>query len=247
MRASLVMVIGLGVVDGAGAGERPDPTAVERLPVPEAAPVPCDRDARCRVARFQRQLAHQRRLEYLARLEEAAKAMDERVTKAMPWRERWPVNADLLVQSNLALPGALVAYGPTWWLRLEGFAGRYSHSGGGGSMNGWCVGTQVRATPIKWALSPYVSAGWSYVGGTVTGFDFENFDSGDGKEHLFIAGAGVDLAVPWFHLSVGYQFTYAFYAQGYNNMAHDDTLRTTLQSNADDNRHGVSFSLGVAF
>lgn len=242
------------VAGAAAADERTDPTTFAPSPPSVTrAPDPCDVDLRCRIDRFRNQQARRRRQEYLLRVAEAAAEMDERIERASPMRTRFAYEVDLFATSNLTLPGLLLGYAPTWWLKLEAFVGRYQHgrSGYDDAMNyidnnveGVVAGTQLRILPIKWLLSPYASAGWAVMSGRITDQAGANAQA---VAHLVGLGLGLELVAPWFHVSLGYQLEHSFYTQALVVYMHDDMLRGELQKTLDDNHHGVSFEIGSVF
>jgi len=281
VRASVPFLLVLLAAPTARADEpEPDPTVIRRVPASEdddlrldsdpaaARPGdtgdPCDRSPRCRLARFRAEQARVRRHEYLAALEREARAMDQRITRAMPWRTRYPVQVGFVFvtngKSNLALPTILVGYSPTWWLRLSAQVGYFTHSNyitdETTSFNhdidfkGLSLGSRVRFTPIKFALSPYADIGWTYASGRLQDNSYSGSNSyvdGDGEAHFATLGAGLSLVVPYFHVSLGYQLGQAFYAQGRVDGVHAKLLKDHLQTSLDETRHFAAVEFGCAF
>jgi hypothetical protein len=239
-----------------------DPTAVTRIveKAPEPAPPdPCEIDPRCRVARFRAMLAHQRRQEYILRVEAASRAMEEQLWKERPFRLRYPWSIDLLVVTNLALPGGAVGFAPIWFFKMEAYVARYDHSNyyydsntmdsGNANINGYAFGSYGKFTPLRFPLSPYVTLGWGYVGAKLNYYSYEGETNitTDATAHLITAGVGLDLVVPYFHISAGYLFAHAFYVQSSINSMHDENSKPIVRNVMDDNHHGFSLSIGSAF
>jgi hypothetical protein len=258
--ATLALLLGGAAL--ADEGDRPDPTVV-RSATDEGGPSadPCDDVPQCRLDRFRHALARQRRREYLRRLSLAARRMDERLAQSLPARIRYPFEVDAHFTSNLAY-GINLSYAPKWWLRVEGFFGAYpSHSSSYTDpmsmtstetrLDGLAFGTGARVMPIKWYVSPYAAVGWAMMSGNVSAYGNvfnggnSTYDSAVG--HLVDVGFGAELVLPYFHMSIGYQLAYAFYAQASNSGMHDDQMRPALKKNFDDNMHGVAFQIGVVF
>jgi hypothetical protein len=256
MRASVIVAL---LVGGAVASaEPPDPTVVQPAPdkaPPKVVPDPCDLDSRCRLERFRAELAHRRRLEYLARLADAARSMEQRVQRAKPFRTRYPFDVDYLFASNVSTFAALISYAPAFWLRLEGYAGYFTTSnddykaGGQFQWSGFSGGLQARFLPIKWLLTPYTAIGWGYLSGSSNYYNYLQGGNGNGSSeaHLFTLGLGAELVVPYFHFALGYQFEEPLYAQGRVGDRHDLGMKTALQSATDNHRHGAVVEIGVAF
>jgi hypothetical protein len=144
-------------------------------------------------------------------------------------------------------------------MRFAIWAGRYSHSAsysdsttgdyGTTDSSGTVFGSEVRVTPIKFPLSPYVSLGWGFMLGSASSYSyaFGSSDSGDAVAHLVTVSGGLELVVPYFHVAVGYLFAHAYYTQALVNQTHDDYLRARLTDNLNDNHHGVTVTIGCSF
>jgi hypothetical protein len=213
----------------------PDPTRISPAPVEELPRVKdvCDLDLRCRIARFRSELAHQRRQEYLARLNEASLAMEKRIQKGKPFRTRHPYEANFVYLSNIESFGILAGYVDNY------------HSDG--RFNGFHGGIDVRFLMVKFPLSPYVSTGWAYLNGKNNYSYYGSVPQGSIEAHLITLGTGLELTVPYFHFSLGYQYQEAFYAQSMVDGHHDSTLRDALKSAMAADRHGAMLEIGCAF
>ena len=270
MRADLAVAVALAValaLPGVARADQPDPTVIAPVQ-PEAATAeslappsgdPCDRDARCRLARFGAELAHRRRVEYVQRVQAEAAVLDARFDRQRPWRERYPIGVDFATSSNQWSYALTASLTPQWWARVSASVGNFKHSQ---SVNyagryysttneGVLVGTALRVLPVKWALSPYGHLGWTYYGGRISGYYYQrnaaDYPNGEAVSHLVTVGAGLELTVPYFHIALGYSYFYAFYTQSYVNKLHDDGLKLLLQGNLDGDRHGVAFEIGTVF
>jgi hypothetical protein len=259
MRTSLLVLVlvlaALALLWSAARADEVDPTIATPVPAdPNPKPTDlCDTNPRCRIARFRAELAHQRRLEYLARLDAAAQEMDRRIQKSKPFRTRYPYELDFVYLSNVNSFGALIAYAPAFWVKLEGYAAGFTYSnysnGGDFHFSGFSGGLDVRFLPLKFLLSPYVATGWGYLSGNSSYYNYDQDanSSGSSYAHLLTLGLGVEMTVPYFHFALGYQFQEAFYTQGIVQEMHDPALRSGTQSGMDAARHGAALEIGCAF
>jgi hypothetical protein len=232
----------------------PDPTRITPAPQGEVnIRDVCDLDPRCRIARFRSELAHQRRLEYLARLDAASKEMERRIQKSKPFRVRYPYEANFVYISNVESFGALIAYAPTFWVKMEGYAAGFEDSsyanGGDFRFHGFSGGLDARFMPIKFPLAPYIETGWAYLSGSASYYNYEQDANAQGsaEAHLITLGLGIELTVPYFHFALGYQYQEAFYAQAIVGGQHDSTLRNGLKAGMENGRHGANLQIGCAF
>jgi hypothetical protein len=159
-----------------------------------------------------------------------------------------------------------LAYAPTWWLKLEVFLGAHDTkvtisddtSTSDFRWKGAAVGTSFVLQPIKFPLSPYLSTGFGWRGGGASssgfardpdgGFGNVITAQGNGEGHYLMLGVGAALVVPYFHVSAGYQFAYAFYVDAFQrDGSRDEALRTALRNGVNAQYHGGVVEVGCAF
>jgi hypothetical protein len=89
---------------------------------------------------------------------------------------------------------------------------------------------------------------FGYFTDPMTGTGMPVSSTGSAQAHLFMLGTGLELTVPYFHFSVGYQFAYAFYARGLDASGQiSDDLGRALRKSLDGNWHGWTLEVGCAF
>jgi hypothetical protein len=227
----------------------------------------CGGDARCRLQRMHQRKLAERRAAYLEQAARMADAIDQAEEERLPVRERHPLGVDLSMPINGPTWSVLVGYTFAWPVRVEFFAGKgtfYTSEGKATSSlytsteNQVALdsyGVQGRWFIAPWMLTPVVTTGigwstgqfhtqmsvWNPRGGsTSSGAD------ADASAHAVYGGLGLDLALGYFHLGLGYRLAWAFYtaARDPQSGRHLPELANALSTLLDGAMHSGVLELG---
>jgi hypothetical protein len=214
----------------------------------------------------QRKLA-ERRAAYLAQVARMADAIDQDEEERLPARERHPLGADLTVPIKAPSWSALVGYTFAWPVRVEFFAGKgrfytseyqatntlYTNTEKQVELASY--GFQGRWFVAPWMIAPVVTTGlgWStgqfhtqmstwntHGGSTSSGAD------ADASAHTLYGGLGLDVALGYFHLGLGYRLAWAFYTAARDSQSgrHLPELASALSTLLDSAMHSGVIEIG---
>ena len=117
-------------------------------------------------------------------------------------------------------------------------------------------GFRARWYPLGTKVSPFVAAGLSIVNShlqLLQNSRKRNSDrvlTGSGRANSYNLGAGAQLAMAWFRLSVEYVYEHAFYtgaSASDSKRTPNQDLNAVWSTSLKDDQHGVRFQVGVAF
>ncbi len=216
----------------------------------------------CRLQRFDRHLAAERRQQVVA-AEEARSARIERwIDRTQPARVTRPFSVDAFVGTGVASFGVALGWAFLRKAELAAWLGKRTITCAdlAGPEAGDCsrtvYGLRGRWYPLGTKVSPFLAGGLTIANAhlQLLNTDGQNGNDpvlrGSGRANCYNLGAGVQLASAWFRLSMEYVYEHAFYTGASASDAKktpNRDLNTVWSTSLNDDQHGVRFQVGIAF